>query len=185
MRQLILSAIAVSTVVLFSGCANKVPNYASSIQNIRAVKALASEEKTTVDIAPFSAKNEGESKVMCRLATPIGAPDGVTFAKYIEDALAVELEMGNMYDPKSNTKITGYIEDLYGSTVLGNAYWEFKVKVSSSNGKSFDVLSRYDYESSFNAYSACSEMQRSYLPAVQQLVNKIVTDPRFKELLKS
>jgi hypothetical protein len=105
--------------------------------------------------------------------------------KYIEDALSVELEMGNMLDPKSQVKIGGYIEELYGSTTLGNAYWEFKVKVTSSNGKSFDVASRYDYESSFTAYSACSEMQRSYMPAVQQLVNKIVTDPGFKTLLKS
>lgn len=120
---------------------------------------------------------------MCRLATPVETPDGVTFAKYIEDALSVELEMGNMIDPKSKVTITGNLENIYGSTVLGNAYWEFKLKVASSNGKNIDVASRYDYESSFTAYSACSEMQRSYLPAVQELVNKIVTNPQFKELL--
>ena len=120
---------------------------------------------------------------MCRLATPVGT-EGETFAKYIENALVTELEIGNMLNPKSNIKITGHLENIYGSTVLGNAYWEFTLKVSSSNGKSFDVTTRYDYESSFTAYSACSEMQRSYMPAVQQLVNKIITDPKFKELLK-
>ncbi len=185
MCKSIISVLVAAAVVIMAGCANKVPNYANSPQNLRAIKTLATEEKAVVGIIPFTAKNEGEAKVMCRLATPVGAPDGMTFAKYIEDALSVELEMGNMLDPKSQVKIGGHIEELYGSTTLGNAYWEFKVKVTSSNGKSFDVASRYDYESSFSAYSACSEMQRSYLPAVQQLVNKIVTDPSFKTLLKS
>lgn len=185
MRSLILSTVAISSLLLFSGCANKVPNYANSPQNIRAVKNLQAEEKATVNISAFKAKNEGESKVMCRLATPVGTPDGITFAKYVEDALAVELEMGNMLDPKSPVTLTGSLENVYGSTVLGNAYWEHTLKLISSNGKTLEKTSRYDYESSFTAYSACSEMQRSYLPAVQKLVNDIVTDPRFKEMVKN
>ncbi|DAB39427.1 MAG TPA: hypothetical protein CFH83_00870 [Sulfuricurvum kujiense] len=185
MRSLILSSLAISSLFLFSGCANKVPNYSNSPQNIRAVKNLQKEEKTAVTIASFKAKNEGESKVMCRLATPVGTPDGMTFAKYVEDALAVELEMGDMIDPKSKTIISGSLENVYGSTVLGNAYWEHTLKLTSTNGQSMEIMSRYDYESSFSAYSACSEMQRSYLPAVQLLVNKIITDPRFKDLVKN
>jgi hypothetical protein len=184
MRKIIFFVLAASGLAIFSGCSNKVATYANSPQNVRAVKELAASEKTMVAVAPFTAQNEGESKVMCRIATPVGTPDGITFAKYIEDALILELEIGNMYDPKSNTKITAYLEKVYGSTVIFNAYWEFKAKVSSSNGKSFDVESKYDYESSYLASSACSEMQRSYMPAVQQLVNKIITDPKFKELLK-
>lgn len=185
MRRLILSAVAVSSLALFTGCANKVPNYASSPQNIRAVKNIHAEEKATVNISAFKAKNEGESKVMCRLATPVGTPDGMTFAKYVEDALAVELEMGDMLDPKSAVVLSGSLENVYGSTVLGNAYWEHTLKLTSSNGKTLEKSSRYDYESSFTAYSACSEMQRSYLPAVQKLVNDVITDPRFKELIKN
>jgi len=185
MRSFVLSSLAISSLLLFSGCANKVPNYASSPQNIRAVKNLHKEEKATVNIATFKAKNEGESKVMCRLATPVGTPDGMTFAKYVEDALAVELEMGDMIDPKSSTILSGNLENVYGSTLLGNAYWEHTLNLTSSNGKNLSITSRYDYESSYLATSACSEMQRSYLPAVQLLVNKIITDPRFKELIKN
>lgn len=169
--------------LLVSGCANKVPTYSNSAQNMRAVKTLAP-SVAPINVGHFTATNEGEAKVMCRLATPIGTPDGVTFAKYIEDALSTELEMGNLIDPKSSITVTGHLDEVYGSTMLGNAYWEFKVKVKSSNGKSIDVVSRYDYESSYTAYSACSEMQRSYLPAVQGLVNKILTHPNFGELLK-
>jgi len=178
-----LLSIAVVGALLMTGCANKVPTYSNTPQNMRAVKAVSA-SATPVNIGKFTATNEGESKVMCRLATPVGTPDGMTFAKYIEDALSTELEMGNMIDPKSKITVTGNLDSIYGSTTLGNAYWDFKLKVISSNGKSFDIASRYDYESSFSAYSACSEMQRSYLPAVQELVNKIITNPQFKELLQ-
>jgi hypothetical protein len=183
MKKVMTLSLIVAATVLMSGCANKVPTYSNSPQNMRAVKSVAA-TAAPINIGNFTSTNEGESKVMCRLATPVGTPDGMTFAKYIEDALSTEMEMGNMIDPKSKITITGNLDSIYGSTVLGNAYWEFKVKVTSSNGKSFDVTSRYDYESSFTAYSACTEMQRSYLPAVQELVNKIVTNPQFTELLK-
>lgn len=182
MKKALLIGFVATAALLMSGCANKVPNYTNSAQNMRAVKTIAA-SAAPINISKFSATNEGESKVMCRLATPVGTPDGMTFAKYIEDALATELEMGNMIDPKSKITVTGNLDSVYGSTVLGNAYWEFKMKITSSNGKSFDIASRYDYESSFTAYSACSEMQRSYLPAVQELVNKIVTHPQFRELI--
>ena len=182
MKNRVLIGLSATVVLLMSGCSNKVPTYSNTPQNMRAVKTVAA-SASPVNVGAFTATNADESKVMCRLATPVGTPDGVTFAKYIEDALATELEMGNMIDPKSKVTLTGHLDNIYGSTVLGNAYWEFKLKVSSSNGKSIDVNSRYDYESSFTAYSACSEMQRSYLPAVQELVNKIVTNPQFKELL--
>lgn len=182
MKKIVLSSLIAAVALLMSGCSNKVPTYSNTPQNMRAVKTVAA-SASPVHIGTFTASNEGESKVMCRLMTPVGTPDGVTFAKYIEDALSTELEIGNMIDPKSKITITGNLESLYGSTVVGNAYWEFKLKVTSSNGKSMDVTSRYDYESSFTAYSACSEMQRSYLPAVQELINKVVTNPQFSELL--
>ncbi len=142
MKKLVLSGLVAAIAFLMSGCANKVPTYSNTVQNMRAVKVVAA-SASPVNIGTFTATNEGESKVMCRLATPVGTPDGVTFAKYIEDALSVELEMGNMIDPKSKVTITGNLENIYGSTILGNAYWEFKLKVTSSNGKNIDEALKY------------------------------------------
>ena len=62
MRSLILSSVAISSLLLFSGCANKVPNYANSPQNIRAVKNLQKEEKTTVKITPIYKKKKKKEK---------------------------------------------------------------------------------------------------------------------------
>lgn len=76
------------------------------------------------------------------------------------------------------------LNDIYGSTVFGNAYWEFDVTVTSSNKEEMTVKSRYDYESSYLASSACSEMQRSFVPAVQKLIGDIIKNQKFKNLIQ-
>lgn len=166
-----------------SGCANKVASYAISTENLMTLKGISKGNKS-INLGEFTDSNKNESKVMCRLATPIGTPNGETFISYIKKALEKELLVADMYNKKSETKISINLDDLYGSTLLGNAYWEFKVTVNSSNGKSFKVESKYDYDSSYLASSACSEMQRSFVPAVQQLIGKIIGHDEFKNLIQ-
>jgi len=166
-----------------SGCANKVATYSVSTENILSLKGL-SKDNNGINLGEFTDSAKGESKVMCRLATPIGTPNGETFISYIKDALKKELLISEMYQEKSKIKINMNLDYLYGSTTVGNAYWEFKVTVNSSNSKSFKVNSKYDYESSFTAYSACSEMQKSFVPAVQKLIKKIIQHNEFKNLIK-
>ena len=120
---------------------------------------------------------------MCRLATPIGTPEGKTFATYIRDSILSEMVVADLYDEASVSTITANLNDIYRSTVIGNAYWEFDMSLRSSNGNGFDIKSRYDYESSYTAASACSEMQRSFVPAVQKLNSEIFAHPDFNKLL--
>ncbi len=183
MKKIIFIIMVVFVSVLFVGCANKVPEYAPSTDNIVLLKSFTKDNKG-IDVINFTDSGRNESKVMCRLAYPVGIANGKTFASYIEDAFKKELVIAGLYNPKSNIKISANIDKVYGSTMLGNAYWEFTVTLKSSNGTKYTVKSKYSYESSFTAYSACSEMQRSFVPAVQKLIQDIVKNPRFKDLIK-
>jgi len=183
MKRLILSVLSFALMALFAGCANKIPAYAISTNNVVSLQGL-SKDNGKVNLNDFTDSNRDESKVMCRMATPIGTASGETFASYIGNAFEKELLLAGMYDSKSNVVISANLDDIYGSTTLGNAYWEFTITVKSSNGASYQVKSRYDYESSFLGASACSEMQRSFVPAVQKLIGDIVKNPKFAELLK-
>jgi len=182
MKRFILGFLVLGLMALFSGCANKVPNYAVSTNNVMHLKGLS--DKGGINLGEFTDSGKNESKVMCRLMTPVGIAGDKPFSSYIKDAFEKELLMAGMYNPKSNITISANLDDIYGSTTLGNAYWEFKITVKSSNGTSYKVNSRYDYESSYMATSACSEMQRSFVPAVQKLINDIVQNPKFVDLLK-
>lgn len=180
MKKIVIGSLVLVLTILFSGCANKVHTYSPKTANIMQLKGISEGSKITT--AKFSDSGNEETKVMCRLATPIGTPNGETFYSYIQDALTQELMLADKYDTKSNNTLTANLDDIYGSTTLGNAYWEFKMTVKSSNGVSYKTESRYDYESSFSAVSACSEMQRSFVPAVQKLNNDIIMNPKFTSL---
>jgi len=183
MKRFTLSVLVFGLMALFTGCANKVPSYAISTNNVVKLQGL-SKDNGKVNLGEFTDSGNNESKVMCRLSTPIGTASGETFASYIQNAFKKELLVAGMYDPKSNVTISANLDDIYGSTTLGNAYWEFKITVKSSNGNSYKVDSRYDYESSYFGGTACSEMQRSFVPAVQKLIGDIVQNPKFVTLLK-
>jgi len=183
MRKTILGVLIIGVIVLFTGCANKVPAYAISSNNVINLQGL-SKNNGKINLGDFTDSGRNESEVMCRLAYPVGIANGKTFASYIKNAFKKELLVAGIYDPKSNITISINIDKLYGSTMLGNAYWEFTVSVKSSNGASYKVHSKYNYESSFTAYSACTEMQRSFVPAVQKLIGDIIKNPKFVNLLK-
>jgi hypothetical protein len=181
MKRFILSVLVFGLISLFTGCANKVPEYSMSTNNVITLQGLSKDSK--VNLNNFTDSGKDESKVMCRLATPIGTANGETFASYIENAFKKELLTAGMYDAESNINISANLDNIYGSTTLGNAYWEFEITVKSSNGTSYKVESRYDYESSYFGSSACSEMQRSFVPAVQKLIEDIIKHPKFVSLL--
>jgi len=172
---------ATAALLTLGGCANKVHEYAPSAENILMLQSL---KGSKIALGDFTDSGRDESTLMCRLSTPVGTASGETFATYIKRAFKKELVLAGLYDPKAPIRLEMNLDDIYGSTVLGNAYWEFKVTLTSSNGKRMSKTVRYDYESSYLATSACSEMQRSFVLAVQKLIREIVSDPRFKELVR-
>ncbi len=183
MKYMFHGFIVLIAMIGLSGCANKVQAYAVSTENLLTLKGLAN-KANKINVGEFTDSGKNEKMVMCRLATPVGTPRGETFASYIQNAFKKELIISNMYDPHAKNTITVNLNKIYGSTMLGNAFWSFDVTVKSSNGKSYNIKSKYDYESSFSAMSACSEMQRSFPLAVQKLIGDIIHHPKFVELTK-
>ncbi|WP_069471809.1 hypothetical protein [Candidatus Marithrix sp. Canyon 246] len=183
MKKLFFGLVTLLLLISFSGCANKVHNYAISSDNMLALKTFSNSSEG-IKIVKFTDSNKNEATLMCRLSTPVGTPKGETFASYIENAFTKELMVSDMYNENSTIIITANLNDIYGSTVLGNAYWKFDITVKSSNGNSYNVNTKYDYESSLLVYSACTEMQRSFVPAVQKLNGEIIKHPKFKNLIQ-
>jgi len=126
---------------------------------------------------------------MCRLGTPITPPDfKSTFEGYIQNGLIEELKAAGKYDEQpAKIKLSGTVEDLaFSTTVNGFAggFWDIKLRVKSSNGKSTVVSEHYEFESSFFAATACLNARDAFLPAVQNLISKLVKSREFKDLVK-
>jgi hypothetical protein len=183
MKILFFGLVTLLLLISFTGCA-KVYNYTVSSDNILALKNF-SKNSEGVKIGKFTDSNKNEVTVICRrVYRYVGTPKGETFASYIENAFKKELMLSDMYNENSTITITANLNDIYGSTVFGNAYWKFDVTVKSSNGNSYNVNTKYDYKSTVLLYPACGQMRRYFVPAVQKLNSDIIKHPKFKTLIQ-
>ena len=62
--------------------------------------------------------------------------------------------------------------------------WLLDLTVTSSNGQSLTVANKYSYGFTYIAETACARTAKSFAPAVQLLIGKLVHDPRFADLVK-
>ena len=173
---LVLSILAVSA------CSTYTPQrYSISADNNVALKAIG---VGNINVGAFSGPKVFDNA--CRGAGPIAPPDNISFEMYIQKAFADELKVAGVFDDKTPKMIlTGAVEKLSFSSSRGltGGEWDISLRVNSSNGKSVSVSEHYEFESGFSAITACKQTAEAYLPAVQNLIGKVVKSPDFKLLL--
>lgn len=178
MKKIILAL----SVLALSACSTFTPQrYNISANNNVALKALGT---ANINVGTFTGPSAFDRA--CRGAGPIAPPDGMSFEAYIQNALADELKVAGMFDDKTpKTILTGAVEQLSFSSSRGitGGEWNIGLRVNSSNGKSVFVSEHYEFESGFIADTACKQTAEAYLPAVQDLIGKLVKAPEFKSLL--
>lgn len=149
--------------------------------NNRALKGYAG---TKVQVAAIGASTKYD--VTCRLAGEIKTPDKTDIPAFIGKAFNDEFEFAGIYSD-NGSQLTGQltkIEFSSSSGILTEGWWEFALVLKSNNGSSINVMSRYDFISGFSGESACLLTAQALTPAVQDLIKKTVTDPKFVELLR-
>jgi len=118
---------------------------------------------------------------------PLAPPDGITQAAYIKKALEDELKIAGLYAAASpRVTLTGAVKKLAFSSTRGltGGSWDIDVTLTSSNGKFMSALEHYEFESGYMAETACKQTAEAFMPAVQNLIGKIVRSPGFKELVQ-
>lgn len=171
----------VAVAVLALGCSTMTPaRYSVSIDNNQALKRY---EGSKVRVASISSSARYDAS--CRLMGPIQASDGMTIPQFVEKAFNDELKFANIYSDQG-VSLTGDLTRIAFSSTSGltNGWWELALKLTSSNGKSMAVESRYEFKSGFDAITACNQTAQALGPSVQDLIKKIVDDPQFGELLR-
>lgn len=170
------------SVLALSACSTFTPQrYSISADNNVALKAIGI---GNINVGTFTGPSVFDRA--CRGAGPIAPPDKMSFEAYIQKALADELKVAGLFDDKtSKTILSGAVEQLSFSSSRGltRGEWNISLRVNSSNGKSVVVSEHYEFESGFAANTACKQTADAYLPAVQNLIGKLVNAPEFRLLL--
>jgi hypothetical protein len=171
----------VSLVLLgVSGCSTySVNRYAVSVDNISSLKNMAD---SNINVGEFSTAGESQTSIMCRGVGPIKTPDGKSFEGFIRKAFIDELKMAEAFDADAPITLTGILDSIDFSSASGS--WDISMTVNSSNGKSISIKESYSFTSSFYGETACNQTAQALMPAVQNLIGKIVQNENFPKLIK-
>jgi hypothetical protein len=195
MKQILTALLTVMMLSLLNGCGaiaalvvnphsnEKMPDYNLTVQNQIILKKFV-KEGYRVNLGDFKDHSESEQTITCRLMTSVHPPKDESYILYLKHAFEKEFNGASFYSKRSDTTLSVTLEELYGSSTYGDAYWSFKMRLKSTNGESLHVRSQYNYESSITAAYACEEMYRTFPLAVQKLIYDTITDKDFVKLLK-
>lgn len=175
--------IALSVAVLLAGCSTyTTPRYSINADTNVTLKSLG---VSNVAIGTFAGPVNFDTG--CRAAGPLAPPDGMTHTDYFKKALEDELKVAGAHaSGEPNVTLSGAVEKLSFSSSRGltGGSWDIGVTLSSSNGKTMKATEYYEFQSGFVADTACKQTAEAYMPAVQNLIQKIVRAPEFKTLVQ-
>jgi hypothetical protein len=177
----LISIFVLSFAIMLTGCSHvTVGNYHATADNVQKLKDFG----VKFNVNEFTAKKT-DYGIHCRLAGPMEMPNGESFKKYIENAFVEELKKAGMYSENSPIIINGHLNDVDASSGITDAHWTFDITISSNN-KSFTVIHKREYRSSFSGMTACQDnMPRAFVPTVEELIAKILNHPEFESLVYS
>jgi len=167
-------------VISLNGCSTyAVQRYSNSTDNVMALREIKDKK---IKIGAFTSKQPSTASIMCRGVGPIKTPDGETYPEYVRKALIDELKIADVYSADAPITLTGQLNDIDFSSNSGN--WNLSLTVTSTNGESLTATEDYKYTTSFYGETACNQTAQAVMPAVQDLIGKVVRNPEFKSLLK-
>lgn len=178
MKKIRLALVGVMLVV--SGCSTMTPaRYAVSVDNDMILKGY---QGKMLNLASMSAPASYDAN--CRLMGPIQASDGATIPEFVRKAFNDEFKLAGVYGD-GNAVLTGRMDKIAFSSSAGltNGWWDLSLTLDSNNGRSLSVENKYQFKSGFDAITACNQTAQALGPAVQDLIKKAISDPRFKTLM--
>ena len=148
------------------------------------VAALRSFNGKTVNLGAFTTTEAERGQIDCRGAGPITTQDRETFAEFIRKAMLDELRLAGVYSSTAPVTIAGNLDVINFSS--NDGYWELRLTIRTSTGRTMTVSEPYEYEYSAGSdsdYAMCRQTSRAFVPAVQNLIGKIVRSPDFASLM--
>jgi hypothetical protein len=171
--------VLVFAALILCGCSTySASRYSMSADNVTSIRTINGK---TVNVGAFGATIPGQKDIMCRGVGPIKTPDGEPFSEYVRKALVDELKMGEIFSTTAPVTLTGNLDAIDFSSNSGK--WNLALTVKSSNGRSISTTESYGFTSSFYGETACNQTAQALMPAVQNLVGKIVRSPEFPSLI--
>jgi hypothetical protein len=179
----VIHVLAISASLFLAGCETMQPaSYANYGDNTFALKKFTGAKVRVSTVTDASKFDSG-----CRMVGPIKTAGNRPLADFVRDSLNDELKFAGVYsDDQGSTQLAATLNSAEFSSMTGltRGYWNFSLQLANpANGKSLTTDYHYDFDSGFDAMTACGNTSNALTPAVQRLINKAVTDPAFASMV--
>ena len=172
-------AVAGLILIQISGCSTYAGDrYSISANNVVALRPYSANE---VGVGEFTSSHPSFSSLGCWGVMRVKTPDGETLQNYIRNALVSELKIAEAYSDNGQNTLTGNLDKMYFRESTG--LWKILLTLTSTNGESITAEENYEFTTSFYADATCDQMAQALMPAVQNLIEKLVRHPRFGQLV--
>ena len=165
---------------LVSGCSTMTPaRYAVSADTNQRLKKLPGSGSITKMGSSVSYDSN------CRLMGPIQAGDGLTIPQFVGQAINDELKFGERFASTGAGIGLDMTKIQFSSTSgLTGGWWDLGVTLTSNTGARLSAENRHEFQSGFDAVTACNQTAQALGAATQDLIKKLVAHPDFTALLK-
>jgi hypothetical protein len=168
--------------IALAGCSTyAAQRYSIAPGNVAVLRAFRGQG---VNVGQFTAAKPGRTEMTCRAVGPTKTPDSEPFEEYIRKAFIADLDIAEVYSAAATVTLSGRLDAIDFSSGLTDAAWDIAMTISSSNGKSLAVANHYSFSGNFVGEVACNQTAQALMPAVQDLIGKIITHPDFAALLR-
>ena len=167
--------ILIVAIFLLSGCETfSINQYSLSQQNTAAIQnAMIKGGIISLAVGEFTSAYPGPFEARCGVNSLIKLPNNTPPEKYIRDALIDEIKDAGGYSLdqiEAGRVLTGHLDRF---TLDGDSgAWVIQVTVSLNTGDVYTVSETYQ-----NEEASCSKAASGLVPAVQELIYKIVSHP--------
>jgi hypothetical protein len=175
MRRL---GILVAGIFLLAGCETfSIQKYSLSSENTDVLRgAMSSGQVTSVAVGDFTATSPGQFEMQCGMNGQMRTPQHTPFEKYIREAFIDELKKAGAYSLdqiEAGRVITGHLDKIKMNSEKGS--WDIDLTIEFKSGAYFTVSESYQFEG-----ASCEQTAAALVPAVQDLIHRIITHPTFQ-----
>ena len=156
--------------------------YVPPVKNIELLKQIKS-DVAFVNPISFTSDSPSGTALVCRMSYPIYAPGKIPFESFIEGALNTELNQAGLINPDATSPIKGRL-DAIDFNSFGSGKWTIHATFSVEGKEPLIIKHEYTYPVSGGAVRACGEVTTALVPAIQEFLYVLYSDPGFVGLAK-
>jgi len=134
-------------------------------------------------LADFTADDPDMATLVCRLSWPVHAPAELPYTLFLTGAMRNELSQEGLYAEDKGIEVTGRL-DHFNFVSMGSPKWSITATFTVAGKEPVTITHETAFDSGWTAASACNAVNEKMVPAMQEFLLAVYSDPKFQALLQ-